>query len=486
MRALGPALLLLAGASITASEPAAEQIVAEYRDGTVTRGEYESWLRHHDIAAGAELLWPQVRRIALTESLAAAAEARGAHRDPALQRELTTLRNRVLNAALRQHVSARVEISDEEVEAYYQRNPKAFHRPRRVALSNLYKKLPPEPQAAAETRRVMEALHRELVEGADFAALARRESDSHTRYQGGYIGFVETGQMAPEIDEVAMRLAPGEISEILETDEGLTLLYCKSIAPARVPSPEEVRAKLRQNLHRLRFEQSWQILENELRKTTETELDDDALAAREAERLGLAASPEVASRLHWRRLEALAGTEMSWRVRPTLERPSEKDVRDLFEARKPHHPEQWRLAAIQLDAATGGDRRHQQNFAERLLARLSSGEQAFEDAAREHSVHASSEAGGNLGWLRRPGIAALGAGAFRAVSDLEPGELSRVLYFEPALWILRLDEQRERRPMSFPEARNMLAVKLTGLRSAELRKDIRREALRQLELRRPD
>jgi parvulin-like peptidyl-prolyl isomerase len=69
------------------------------------------------------------------------------------------------------------------------------------------------------TQEEAQTILAQLREGADFATLAQTHSlDVSTRDRGGDLGFFPRGLLlAPELEEAAFALAPGQISEVVHT-----------------------------------------------------------------------------------------------------------------------------------------------------------------------------------------------------------------------------------------------------------------------------
>lgn len=64
-----------------------------------------------------------------------------------------------------------------------------------------------------------------MREGGDFAALARERSlDLTTRDSGGDLGWFARGLVAPELEDAAFSLQPGEISDVIRLGEGYHLV----------------------------------------------------------------------------------------------------------------------------------------------------------------------------------------------------------------------------------------------------------------------
>jgi len=130
-----------------------------------------------------------------------------------------------------------------------------------------------------ETEEEAAALRAELEAGAEFAALAREHSTGPSGPNGGDLGWFEPGTMVPAFEEVVVALAPGEISQPVETQFGWHLIRLEDTRTKEVPSFEEVRGELQQSLQRAAIEARLQALraEAEISETGPGEVSTDFL-----------------------------------------------------------------------------------------------------------------------------------------------------------------------------------------------------------------
>ena len=90
-------------------------------------------------------------------------------------------------------------------------------------------------------------IRQKIVEGSDFADLARAESnDSGSSSKGGELGFLKPGQTVPSFEEAAFALPIGEISQPVKTTYGYHLIQVEEKKPTR--TFEELRPELERNL----------------------------------------------------------------------------------------------------------------------------------------------------------------------------------------------------------------------------------------------
>jgi parvulin-like peptidyl-prolyl isomerase len=78
---------------------------------------------------------------------------------------------------------------------------------------------------ATDSEEAAKEILAELQQGADFAELAReRSEDTMTRDEGGDLGWIPLGVVAPELERSAFALQPGEISEVIAVGEGYHII----------------------------------------------------------------------------------------------------------------------------------------------------------------------------------------------------------------------------------------------------------------------
>lgn len=118
-----------------------------------------------------------------------------------------------------------VAVSDAEISAYYERHKKELTRPGRAVLSLLTipRNITAEDTAATKAR--MEALRAEIMGGAKFEDVARRESfDSTSGANGGSLGMAPKGRFVGPFETAMNALKIGEVSQPVLTSFGYHLI----------------------------------------------------------------------------------------------------------------------------------------------------------------------------------------------------------------------------------------------------------------------
>lgn len=245
-----------------------------------------------------------------------------------------------------------IEIPDDEVRAYYERNQDLFLRPEQLRLA--YLELAPEVLAAEvaidddevrrryeeikdvryrsggqrqvrhilltvpagadaqedeRIRQRLEEMRQQILAGeATFEELAQAHSeDPGAARTGGNLGLVGPGDMVPEFEQAAFALQQGELSEPVRTEFGWHLIEVTAIEPEQVLPFAEVEAELRQELidqqvARLVMERANRLADLAYEHPDELETAAEALGleirqtdwfGREGAEDGFAANPEV-------------------------------------------------------------------------------------------------------------------------------------------------------------------------------------------------
>ncbi len=131
---------------------------------------------------------------------------------------------------------------------------------------------PDELTTREQARAQLEALRQQIVEGADFAALAREHSDdTMSRNQGGDMGWFQKDAFGNAVGEQVVRLADSELSAVFDSNAGLHLI--QRIATREQDITEEVRRnRAREAIARRKSEDEFEQFLRQLRDESFVEL----------------------------------------------------------------------------------------------------------------------------------------------------------------------------------------------------------------------
>src|SRR5216110_2437031 len=108
-------------------------------------------------------------------------------------------------------------------------------RPAAISFRQIVVTAQADSGAKARARQLAESLVVVLRHGASFADVAKKYSaDSTSREQGGELGWFRRGPMVKQFEDVAFRLRPGTISDVVPTEFGYHIIQVERAQPAEV------------------------------------------------------------------------------------------------------------------------------------------------------------------------------------------------------------------------------------------------------------
>jgi len=102
------------------------------------------------------------------------------------------------------------------------------------------------PQDETEIRGNIERLYEQLEAGTPFNVLAQQFSQDATASSGGDAGWVQVGQMPPEVDEVLAKMPVGAVSRPIRAAEGYYIVGLRNRREPRVTSAQDLKVSLNQ------------------------------------------------------------------------------------------------------------------------------------------------------------------------------------------------------------------------------------------------
>lgn len=129
-----------------------------------------------------------------------------------------------------------VNPTEREVRAYYDAHENQIPtRPPTIWLKQIVVRPKPDSVEKADAFRRADSLARAIRAGADFAAIARRYSaDAASAQLGGDLGWNRPGKFVREFDRVAFALAPGTVSNPVETVYGFHIIQVERVRPTEI------------------------------------------------------------------------------------------------------------------------------------------------------------------------------------------------------------------------------------------------------------
>lgn len=131
-------------------------------------------------------------------------------------------------------------LSQKEIKNFYQENRQRFAQPESVKIGHILKKIPED--ADQEWDNAKKDLRTLRKSKENFRFLAKKHSQCASAKQGGDLGFYSRGQLYPPLENAAFKLKTNEISQPVESREGIHLIKLYERRPQGfIPDFEEIK-----------------------------------------------------------------------------------------------------------------------------------------------------------------------------------------------------------------------------------------------------
>lgn len=189
-------------------------------------------------------------------------------------------RSLALLIAGQEKISAAINISDEQLRQAYDSRRDQYRTPERVRVRHILLKTTDKPQGESDKLKAQaEDLLKQLQKGADFAELAKKNSDDAAD-KGGELGWVTRGQTVKNFETAAFSLKPGQLSGVVPTEYGFHILQVEEKQDAHTQSFDEVKAQLAADLKKqVVFERMQQAADQARAALAKSPADIDKIAA---------------------------------------------------------------------------------------------------------------------------------------------------------------------------------------------------------------
>jgi peptidyl-prolyl cis-trans isomerase D len=205
-------------------------------------------------------------------------------------------------------IRAKVTVPQADIEKAYNSNIEQYTTPEQVRASHILLKT--EGKTDADVKAKAEAILKQAKAGADFADLAKKNSEDESNAKnGGDLDYFGRGRMVPEFDQAVFAMQPGQISDLVKTQYGYHIIKLVDKKSAATRTLAEVRQQLTDQLAYERAQAQAAVLAEKLEKQVSKPADLDKVAkaegltvqesgffAREEPILGLGPAPEATNK----------------------------------------------------------------------------------------------------------------------------------------------------------------------------------------------
>ena len=139
----------------------------------------------------------------------------------------TQVRDQLVAQKMQDQITGKVEVTPRDVRRYFNRIPADSlpYYSTEVEIGQIVKLAAPGAAQKQQALTKLRDLKKRILAGEDFATLARQFSeDPGSASAGGELGFFKKKELTPEYEVAALRLEPGQMSEIVESPFGFHLI----------------------------------------------------------------------------------------------------------------------------------------------------------------------------------------------------------------------------------------------------------------------
>ena len=174
-----------------------------------------------------------------------------------------------------QEVRSKIQVSLKEVMEYYQANRRQFGEQELYKARDILFKLPKDVTEAdiAKVHARADEVFQLLKKGQSFADLAKKYSDDpNAAADGGELGTFKKGDLVPEMEDVVLKLKPGEVSDLVSIGGSFHIIKLEKKFLGDIKPFDQVKSEIEDILYKKKSEERFEHWVAELRKSAAIEI----------------------------------------------------------------------------------------------------------------------------------------------------------------------------------------------------------------------
>ncbi|MCK4859186.1 MAG: peptidyl-prolyl cis-trans isomerase [Candidatus Omnitrophica bacterium] len=180
---------------------------------------------------------------------------------------LEDLKKQILIAELVKDLKIKISISDEEISDFYNRYKENFVQSEKIRARQIIVK---------DGKKAKQILV-QLLQGANFAMLAKEKSIGPNAGKGGDLGFFSRGEMPKPFDDVVFNLKKGDTSGIIAISDGYHIARLTERKKAKQKDIKEVTEEIKRRLSGEKEARQLQDLLEKLKEKGKIEVNEEFL-----------------------------------------------------------------------------------------------------------------------------------------------------------------------------------------------------------------
>ncbi|MBD2767068.1 peptidylprolyl isomerase [Hymenobacter sp. BT664] len=137
------------------------------------------------------------------------------------------IKDQLIQQKMQETITGKVAVTPREVAHYFSKVPKDSlpYFSTEVEVGQIIIPAQVNEQVKQAAIAKLNDIRGQVLAGADFATLAKQYSqDPGSAKEGGYLGFFKRGELVPEYEAASMKLEPGQLSPVVQSQFGFHLI----------------------------------------------------------------------------------------------------------------------------------------------------------------------------------------------------------------------------------------------------------------------
>lgn len=202
------------------------------------------------------------------------AMSREYHKKTVLKERVESYRNSLMkDEYIREVIAPQIKVSEEILRKYYLENQDRYMKPSKVKIQQITIKSMDEAMEVEKS----------LKEGADFSWLAKWKSIDEAKERGGEKGWFNLTDLPESMRNAINNLQKGEISQIIEVEEGYRIIKVQDRTKEEVENFDVVKDRVFRDYRGEEFKSIYDQYVAELKKNAEIIIYDDVIREIEQE-----------------------------------------------------------------------------------------------------------------------------------------------------------------------------------------------------------
>ncbi|MDD5019665.1 MAG: peptidyl-prolyl cis-trans isomerase [Candidatus Omnitrophica bacterium] len=263
------------------SQPVYGTVLAKVNGETITLESFDEKIKNLEaLSPEIKINTPEAKKNYLNdlitqELIYQEARSRGIEKQKDVKEAMEEFRKGVMARQLIVDETKGIAVEPTEIEAFYGQYKQAFAAPRQVHAR----------QIVVSSEQAAKDILIQLLQGGDFAALAKERSIDATASKGGDMGAINAAEQFDKFNEVTATLDAGEVSPIFKGPKGYYIVKVDEVTGGQVPQLTDMMAEtnmtvydqIKNGLLQQKQAQRIQDLTDRLRREAKIEIKNELL-----------------------------------------------------------------------------------------------------------------------------------------------------------------------------------------------------------------